>query len=76
MLFELNLLVMGTGNQQLERLRQDLDLALEAADDDGARYHIRRAAQRVEIIRTGMDETQLETELPRLDDQSRSDSDA
>lgn len=66
---------MGTGSRLLERLRADLDTALEAAEDENARYHIRRAAQRVEVIETGMPERYLETELPQ-GDHDRSDGDA
>jgi hypothetical protein len=54
---------MVTADRELDQLRETLAKALEKTDDDSARYHIRRAAQRVVILQNGLDEDSLATEV-------------
>ena len=65
MLLEENYQSMVTADRELEQLRETLEDALDEADDDSARYHIRRAAQRVVILRNGLDDDSLATEIAR-----------
>jgi hypothetical protein len=68
MLLEENYQSMVTADRELEQLRETLEEALDETDDDSARYHIRRAAQRVVILRNGLDDDSLATEIGRAAD--------
>ncbi|WP_299267861.1 hypothetical protein [Halorientalis sp.] len=47
---------MVTASRELERIERPLGEALEETDEDSAKYHIREAAQRVEIFRYHVEE--------------------
>lgn len=47
---------MVTASRELERIERSLGEALEETDEDSAKYHIREAAQRVEIFRYHVEE--------------------
>ncbi|WP_193767519.1 hypothetical protein [Halorientalis pallida] len=53
---------MVSASRELERIKNSLDEALSEADEESAKYHIREAAQRVEIFRYHVEEGDLTVE--------------
>jgi hypothetical protein len=53
---------MVTAPRELERIESSLGEALAETDDDEAQYHIREAAQRVEIFRYHFVESEVAPE--------------
>ncbi len=53
---------MVTASRELERIGQSLGEALEETDEDRAKYHIREAAQRVEIFKYHVEEEKVTVE--------------
>lgn len=47
---------MDSVERELELVRESLDRAMAAADDEMAKYHIRMAAQRLVFVRTATDD--------------------
>jgi hypothetical protein len=53
---------MVTASRELERIERSLGEALEETDEECAKYHIREAAQRVEIFRYHYEEGEVTAE--------------
>ncbi|WP_424018672.1 hypothetical protein ACOZ4N_04110 [Halorientalis pallida] len=53
---------MVSGSRELERIKESLGEALSEADEECAKYHIREAAQRVEIFKYHFENEELTVE--------------
>ena len=53
---------MVSASRELERIKESLGEALSEADEECAKYHIREAAQRVEIFRYHFEEGEVTVE--------------